>query len=133
MVHSYIGGKRHRNLTHTMDSGVHVINVAQTSQGGVMQTRFTYEGILRAVGRVLDESGAKSFAIQADGDGLIIEGKNGAGERQFQMRCDVEDVYHLVTRGLEPEMPSVVMDEADAQTLHRFLEEHQRELIGAAR
>jgi hypothetical protein len=116
-----------------MDIGVHVINVTQTSQGGVMRTSFTYESILSAVGRVLDESGAKSFAISEDGDGLIIEGKNGAGEPQFHLHYSVGDLYDLVTRGAAPEMPSPVMDETEAKTLHRFLAEHQRELIGAAR
>jgi hypothetical protein len=117
-----------------MDIGVHVIFfVAQTNQGGVMRTTFTYESILSAVGRVLDESGAKSFAIREDDDGLIIEGKNGAGEPQFQMHYRVADVYELVTRGAAPEMPSTGMDETEATTLHRFLAEHQRELIGATR
>lgn len=98
-----------------------------------MQTTFTYESILSAVGRVLDESGAKSIAIRADGDGLIIEGKNGAGEPQFHLHYGVGEVYDLVRRGEEPEMPSSAMDETEANTLHRFLAEHQRELIGATR
>jgi hypothetical protein len=116
-----------------MDSGVHVIDVAQTSQGGVMRTTFTYESILSAVGRVLDESGVKRFAIHVDDDGLIIEGKNGAGEPQLQMRFSVGDIYDLVTRGQALDMPSSAMDETEATTLHRFLAEHRRELIGAAR
>ena len=98
-----------------------------------MRTTFTYESILSAVGRVLDESGVKSIAICADDDGLIIEGKNGAGEPQFHLHYRVGYVYDLVTRGAAPEMPSTVMDETEAKTLHRFLAEHQRELIGATR
>ncbi len=126
-------GQKDHNHPYTMDIGVHVINfVAQTNQGGVMRTTFTYESILSAVGRVLDESGAKSIAIREDDDGLIIEGKNGAGEPQFQMHYRVADVYDLVTRGAA-EMPSTTMDESEATTLHRFLAEHQRELIGAVR
>jgi hypothetical protein len=98
-----------------------------------MRTTFTYESILSAVGRVLDESGAKSIAITEDDDGLIIEGKNGTGEPQFQVHCRVADVYDLVTRGEALEKPSSAMDEAEAKTLHQFLAEHQRELIGATR
>lgn len=116
-----------------MDIGVHVINVTQTSQGGAMRTSFTYESILSAVGRVLDESGVKGIVVREDNDGLIIEGKNGAGESGFYLRYRVEDLYDLMTRGAATEMPSTVMDETEARTLHRFLAEHQRELIGAAR
>ncbi len=98
-----------------------------------MRTTFTYESILSAVGRVLDESSAQTLAIRMDGEGLIIEGKNGAGEPQFHRHYRVEDVYDLVMRNQPPEMPSAVVDETEARTLRRFLAEHQRELIGAAR
>jgi hypothetical protein len=108
------------------------INVAQTNQGGVMRSRFTYESILSAVGRVLDESGVKSFAIREDDEGLLIEGKNSAGETQLQMRYRVEDVYDLLTRDEAVELPPVIVD-AGATTLQHFLAEHRRELIGAAR
>ncbi len=98
-----------------------------------MRTTFTYESILSAVGRVLDESGAKGIVVREVDDGLIIEGKNSAGEPQFHLHYRVGDVYDLVTRGAAPEMPSTVMDETEAKTLHRFLAEHERELIGATR
>jgi hypothetical protein len=97
-----------------------------------MQTTFTYEGILRAVGRVLDESGVKGFSIREADDGLVIEGTNGAGEPQLHARYTVGDLYDLVTQNQEAEM-SLARDEVDSRTLHRFLAEHQRELIGAVR
>jgi hypothetical protein len=97
-----------------------------------MQTTFTYEGILRAVGRVLDESGVKSFSIRDDDDGLIIEGTNDAGEPQLHARYTVGDLYEMVTRDQEPEM-SLGESETTTPTLQRFLAEHRRELIGAAR
>ena len=97
-----------------------------------MHTTFTYEGILRAVGRVLDESGVKGFSIREADDGLIIEGTNGAGEPQLHAHYTVGDLYDLVTRNQEPEM-RITRSDADSRTLHRFLAEHQRELIGAAR
>jgi hypothetical protein len=98
-----------------------------------MRTTFTYESILSAVGRVLDESGVKGFVVREDDDGLIIEGKNGAEGSRFYLHYGVGDLYDLMTRGASPEVPSAVMDETEARTLHRFLAEHQRELIGAAR
>ncbi len=97
-----------------------------------MQTTFTYEGILRAVGRVLDESGVKGFSIREADDGLLIEGTNGAGEPQLHARYSIGDLYDLVTRDQEAEM-HMGRSDADSRTLHRFLAEHQRELIGAAR
>ena len=97
-----------------------------------MRSRFTYESILCAVGRVLDESGVKSFAIREDDEGLVIEGKNSAGETQLQMRYRVEDVYDLVARDQVMELPPVVLD-TGTTALQRFLAEHQRELIGATR
>ena len=98
-----------------------------------MRTTFTYESILSAVGRVLDESGAKGIVVREVDDGLIIEGKNSAGEPQVHLHYRVGDVYDLVTRGAAPEMPSTLVDETEAKTLHRFLAEHERELIGATR
>ncbi|HEY7349001.1 MAG TPA: hypothetical protein VH599_11880 [Ktedonobacterales bacterium] len=98
-----------------------------------MRTTFTYESILSAVGRVLDESGVRGIAIREADGGLIIEGKNAAGEPQFHLHYRVGDVYDLVTRGEATERLSSVRDETEAETLHRFLAEHQRELIGASR
>lgn len=97
-----------------------------------MQTTFTYEGILRAVGRVLDESGVKSFSIRDDDGGLLIEGTNDAGEPQLQARYTVGDLYEMVTRDQQPET-SQEQSEAGSRTLQRFLAEHRRELIGATR
>jgi hypothetical protein len=97
-----------------------------------MQNTFTYEGILRAVGRVLDESGAKGFSIYEDGDGLLIEGTNGAGEPQLHLRYRVEDIYELVTRDEAPDVKTVSVGEDGAQ-LRRLLAEHHRELITASR
>jgi len=97
-----------------------------------MRTSFTYEGILRAVGRVLDESGAKSFSIREENDGLFIEGTNRAGEPQLHAHYSLGDLYDLVTRDQQPEM-SADGSSPESRTLHRFLAEHQRELIGAAR
>ncbi len=97
-----------------------------------MRNTFTYEGILRAVGRVLDESGVKSISIHEDDDGLIIEGKNGAGEPQLHARYRVEDIYELITREEAPEIETVSVSE-DGALLRRFLAEHRRELITATR
>lgn len=97
-----------------------------------MRTTFTYEGILRAVGRVLDESGVKSIAIHEDDDGLIIEGTNGAGEAQLQLRYRVGDIYELLTRDKAPEVGAMAVN-GKGEQLQQFLLEHRRELIGAAR
>ena len=45
-----------------------------------MRNAYSYEGILSAVGRVLDQAGIKRIAIQDTGDGLIVDGFDTAGE-----------------------------------------------------
>ena len=97
-----------------------------------MHTTFTYEGILRAVGRMLDESGVKSISIHEDENGLVIEGKNSAGQSQLHLRYDVEDIYHLVMRQEAPEEPEIFSRE-DGAELRRLLASHSRELVGATR
>ena len=96
-----------------------------------MPAKFNYANILHAVGQVLDQIGVKSIAIHEEEDGLFVEGFNGEGQLQVQMRYDVASLYDLVNKS---ETSATTSDAAtDEGVLHRFLADHNRELIGATR
>jgi|ERR1700730_9492231 hypothetical protein len=97
-----------------------------------MRATFSYASILCAVGQVLDQVGVKSIAIHEEEDGLFVEGFDSEGHLQVQMRYDIAGLYDLVCRseGLVEERKQHVTAE-DEGTLHRFLAEHRRELVGA--
>lgn len=98
-----------------------------------MRATFSYASILHAVGQVLDQVGVKSIAIHEEEDGLFIEGFDSDGKLSAQLRYDVASLYELVSRsGSEAEAGERVTAEAEG-TLHRFLTEHKRELVGALR
>jgi hypothetical protein len=94
-----------------------------------MSATFSYANILHAVGQMLDQIGVKSIAIHEEEDGLFIEGFDGAGQLQVQMRYDVPALYDLVSRS-----EGIAEEKHISETegvLHRFLEKH--ELVGASR
>lgn len=93
-----------------------------------MRNAYTYQSILSAVGRVLDEAGVKRIAIQDTGDGLIVEGFDAVGEPRITLRYDVPTLYDLVTEhaSLSPSKPVAARDEG---TLRHIL--GRRELVGA--
>ena len=97
-----------------------------------MRTMFSYASILRAVGQVLDQISVKSFAIREEEDGLFVEGFNGEGQLQIQMRYDIASLYDLVTRSEEQIEEQSEYETAEYEgTLHRFLADHERQLVGA--
>src|SRR5207237_8284990 len=98
-----------------------------------MRATFSYANILYAVGQVLDQIGVKSIAIHEEEDGLFVEGFNSDGQLQVQMRYDIASLYDLVSRseGHVEELSKHPTEEATA--LHRFLADHNRELVGATR
>jgi hypothetical protein len=99
-----------------------------------MRATFSYASILYAVGQVLDQVGVKSIAIHEEEDGLFIEGFNGEGQLQVQMRYDIASLYDLLCRSEDQvEERSEHVTAENEGTLHRFLAEHRRELVGASR
>ncbi|HYT28146.1 MAG: hypothetical protein E6I93_13170 [Chloroflexi bacterium] len=97
-----------------------------------MRATFSYASILHAVGQVLDQVGVKSIAISEEEDGLFVEGFNSDGHLQVQMRYDVASLYDLVCRSTG-QVEDEELIPADEGTLHRFLADHKRELVGAMR
>ena len=99
-----------------------------------MRTTFSYAGILCAVGQVLDQLSVKSFAIREEEDGLFVEGYNGEGQLQVQLRYDIASLYDLVSRSEEQVEEHSERGTAENEgTLHRFLADHERQLVGASR
>ena len=99
-----------------------------------MRASFSYASILHAIGQVLDQVGVKSIAIHEEEDGLFVEGFNSDGHLSVQLRYDIASLYDLMSRSGEPveTQDQQVISEIEG-TLHRFLAEHRRELVGAMR
>jgi hypothetical protein len=99
-----------------------------------MRITFSYASILHAVGQVLDQVSLKSIAIHEEEDGLFVEGFNGEGQLQVQMRYDIASLYDLLCRSedrLEEHSEHVTAEYEG--TLHRFLADPGRKLVGASR
>ena len=99
-----------------------------------MRITFSYASILHAVGQVLDQVSLKSIAIHEEEDGLFVEGFDGEGQLQVQMRYDIAGLYDLLCRSEDrlEEHSEHVTAEYDG-TLHRFLADPGRKLVGASR
>jgi hypothetical protein len=93
-----------------------------------MRNLYSYEGILSAVGRVLDDAGVKRIAIQDTGDSLIVEGYDSAGQSQVELRYDVAALFGLLDAHLDAAR-SQHGTARDEGTLRHFLGHH--ELVGA--
>ena len=96
-----------------------------------MRATFSYASILHAVGQMLDQVGVKSIAIHEEEDGLFIEGFNSEGHLQVQMRYDIASLYDLLAHTEDIEERKSLASIENEGTLHRFLAEHRRELVGA--
>jgi hypothetical protein len=90
----------------------------------------SYESILRAVGRVLDTAGARSFSIRELGDGLRVETFGDEGEQRLALTLDLAELTELLEWSARAE-ESPHYERAYASnegTLHQFLA--RRELVG---
>lgn len=61
-------------------------------------SKYSYESILSAVGRVLDEAGARSFAIREHDSGLLVEASAPIDAQPLSFTFDVADLVALVER-----------------------------------
>src|SRR5690348_6566193 len=61
-------------------------------------SKYSYESTLSAVGRVLDEAGARSFAIREHDNGLLVEASATADTQPLAFNFDVADLVKLVER-----------------------------------
>src|SRR3974377_529946 len=99
-----------------------------------MRTTFSYSSILRAIGQVLDQISVKSIAIHEEEDGLFVEGYNGEGQLQVKMPYDIASLFYLVFCSEEQVEEHIERETAENDgTLHRFLADHELQLVGASR
>ena len=99
-----------------------------------MRATFSYASILCAIGQVLDQISVKSIAIHEEEDSLFVEAYNGEGQLQVQMRNDIASLYDLVSRSEEQVEERTEHGTAENEgTLHRFLADHELQLVGASR
>jgi hypothetical protein len=89
-----------------------------------MSNLYSYEGILSAVGRVLDNAGVKRIGVRDTGDSLIVEGFDSAGLPQVSLRYDVADLFDLLHALADTPHPKA----RPGGTLRHFLDQH--ELVG---
>jgi hypothetical protein len=92
-----------------------------------MRTTYSYESILRAVGRVLDHTGVKSIALHETENGLIVEGINQEGHTQVRLTYDLADLCNQIdrTEGNVEELFESAHPVTEAKTLTEFLARHQ--------
>jgi hypothetical protein len=92
-----------------------------------MRDAYSYEGILSAVGRALDDAAIQRVAIKDTGDGLVVEGYDAAGQAQVTLSYDVPTLFDLIEAERVASVPASTPDSHG--TLRRFLARH--ELVGA--
>lgn len=95
--------------------------------------KYSYESILSAVGRVLDDADARGFAIREEENGLLVQTFDADGRVNLKLDFDLSDLIELVGRTARvDEMPAFERGYAhDDDTLRHFLARH--ELVGAGR
>jgi hypothetical protein len=91
-----------------------------------MRNAYSYEGILSAVGRALDDAAVHAVAIKDTGDGLVVEGFDATDGEWVTLRYDLPTLFELIDGERVDAVPPSISD-SDA-TLRGFLERH--ELVG---
>lgn len=91
-----------------------------------MRNAYSYEGILSAVGRALDDAAVHRVAIEDTGDGLVVEGFDATDGERVTLRYDLPTLLEMIDGERVDDVPPSTPD-SDG-TLRRFLERH--ELVG---
>jgi hypothetical protein len=97
----------------------------------------SYETILRAVGRILDQAHAQRFSVTSSEHGLVVEAYDESGEKSFGDTLDVGELVQL-SDWIEARSETSGYARASAANegiLEQFLREReesrQGELVGA--
>jgi hypothetical protein len=92
--------------------------------------RYSYEGILRAVGQMLDEAEARSFSIEDVENGLVIRARSGDGP-ELALNFDLADLVELLDRRDLVEGAARHERAYNEGTLADFLARHELVGVGA--
>jgi hypothetical protein len=97
----------------------------------------SYETILRAVGRILDQTQAQRFSVASSETGLVVEAFDATGVRSLSATLDVAELVQL-TDWVEARNEAAAYTRASVANegiLEQFLREReesrQGELVGA--
>lgn len=95
--------------------------------------KYSYESILSAVGRVLDDADARGIAIREEENGLLVQTFDADGKVDLKLDFDLSDLIELVGRTARvDEMPAFERGYPhDDDSLRHFLARY--ELVGAGR
>jgi hypothetical protein len=86
--------------------------------------KYSYESLLRAVGRVLDQAEARRFTIRDSQDGLAVETFDDQDDPSLILSLDIPELAQLLDwADATAEQPHYERASAsDEGTLHHFLE-----------
>jgi hypothetical protein len=93
----------------------------------------SYETILRAVGRILDQAQTSKFSVTSSESGLVVEAFDETGERSLGDTLSIDELVQLTDWIAETsETPRYERaSAADEGTLEHFLSQRQGALAGA--
>lgn len=93
----------------------------------------SYETILRAVGRILDQAEAQRFSVTSSESGLVVEAVDASGEKNLSATLGIGELVQLVDWVHETsETPHYERASAyDEGTLEHFLRQREGALVGA--
>jgi hypothetical protein len=93
----------------------------------------SYETILRAVGRILDQAEAQRFSVTSSEHGLVVEAFDASGERSLGDTLTIGELVQLTdwvdATGETPRYERA--SASDEGTLEHFLRQRQGALAGA--
>jgi hypothetical protein len=93
----------------------------------------SYETILRAVGRILDQAQARDFSVTTSERGLVVEAFDATGKRSLGDTLSIDELVQL-TDWVDATSETPHYERASASdegTLEHFLKQREGALAGA--
>lgn len=88
-----------------------------------MRATYSYESVLRAVGRALDEAGVTGIALRETDNGIAIEGIKKSDLAPASLSYDLRDLCEMIdqTEGSVEGLFEAAHASPEARTLREFL------------
>ncbi len=92
-----------------------------------MRATYSYEGIMRAVGRVLDQTDVREISMHETDEGLVIEGVNREGNAHVRLTYGLGDLCDMIDRTEGGNVAELfeTTPATEAYTLREFLARHE--------